>query len=138
IDGIDGLASGVGLILSLSLSWMAFLNGHFVEAFLLSAMAGGVLGFLRYNFPPAKIFLGDAGSMLIGLWLGANSLQAAVKGPAAVGLAAPLAVWTVPLLDTFAAIARRKLTGRSIYTTDRGHLHHCLEQIAGSQRRALY
>jgi UDP-GlcNAc:undecaprenyl-phosphate GlcNAc-1-phosphate transferase len=138
IDGIDGLASTVGLILCVTMASLAFLNGHPIDAVLLAAMGGAIAGFLRYNFPPAQIFLGDAGSMLIGLWVGAISLHATLKGPAMVGLAAPLAVWTVPLFDTLAAIVRRKLTGRSIYTTDRGHLHHCLEQVAGSTRRTLY
>jgi UDP-GlcNAc:undecaprenyl-phosphate/decaprenyl-phosphate GlcNAc-1-phosphate transferase len=96
------------------------------------------LGFLPYNFPPARVYLGDAGSMLIGMLVGALAIRASLKGPTAVGLAAPLAIWTIPLLDTFAAIIRRKLTGRSIYTTDRGHLHHCLQQATGSTRRTLY
>src|SRR5205823_3479767 len=87
---------------------------------------------------PARIFLGDAGSMLIGLTLGAVSITGALKGPTAAGLLAPLAVWTIPLFDTFAAIIRRKLTGRSIYMTDRSHLHHCLLQLAGSARKTLY
>ena len=105
IDGVDGLASTVGVILSLTMACLALLNGHPGEAVLLSALAGATLGFLRYNFPPAQMFLGDAGSMLIGMSLGALSISSALKGPTVAGLVAPLAIWTVPLFDTFAAIA---------------------------------
>jgi len=89
-------------------------------------MAGALLGFLRFNFPPASIYLGDPGSMLIGLIIGSLAIKSSLKGPATVALAAPVAILAIPILDTLAAIFRRKLTGRSIYTTDRGHLHHCL------------
>lgn len=138
IDGIDGLASTVGVILSVTLASLALLNGHPNEALILASLAGATIGFLRYNFPPARIFLGDAGATLIGLSLGAVSITGALKGPTVVGLAAPLAIWTIPLFDTFAAIVRRKLTGRSLYMSDRSHLHHCLLQISGSARRTIY
>ena len=138
IDGIDGLASTVGILLSVTLASLALLNGHRNEALILASLAGATLGFLPYNFPPARMFLGDAGSMLIGMSLGAVSITGALKGPTVAGLAAPLAIWTIPLFDTFAAIVRRKLTGRSLYMSDRSHLHHCLFQISGSARRTIY
>jgi UDP-GlcNAc:undecaprenyl-phosphate GlcNAc-1-phosphate transferase len=100
-------------------------------------MAGALLGFLRFNFPPASIFLGDSGSMLIGLVVGILGIQCSLKGPATIALTAPLALMTIPILDTLLAITRRKLTGRSIYATDRGHLHHCLLRSGLSHRRAL-
>jgi UDP-GlcNAc:undecaprenyl-phosphate GlcNAc-1-phosphate transferase len=128
----------VGGLLSATLCCMAVIGNHGTEAVILAALSGALLGFLPYNFPPARVYLGDAGSMLIGMLVGALAIRASLKGPTAVGLAAPLAIWTIPLLDTFAAIIRRKLTGRSIYTTDRGHLHHCLQQATGSTRRTLY
>src|SRR5690606_27287591 len=81
---------------------------------------------LRYNFAPASIYLGDAGSMLIGLMCGSIAVQANAKSTAAMAFAVPLAVWLVPILDSFAALIRRKLTGRSMFTADRGHLHHSL------------
>jgi len=87
--------------------------------------------------PPASIFLGDSGSMLIGLVVGTLAIKSSLKSPATVALAAPLAVLTIPIFDTFAAIIRRKLTGRSIYATDRGHLHHCLLRRGFSSRRVL-
>lgn len=126
LDGMDGLLTTVGLIITLAFSGMAILSGKWPTACLAVAMAGGLLGFLRYNFPPASIYLGDTGSMLIGLVIGALAIQSSLKGAATVALAAPVAVLCIPILDTVAAVLRRKLTGRSIYTTDRGHLHHCL------------
>jgi UDP-GlcNAc:undecaprenyl-phosphate GlcNAc-1-phosphate transferase len=105
---------------------LAAVGGHWAAACVALALAGALLGFLRYNFPPASIFLGDSGSMVIGLVVGTLAIQSSLKAPATIALAAPTALLTIPVFDTFAAILRRKLTGRSIYTTDRGHLHHVL------------
>jgi UDP-GlcNAc:undecaprenyl-phosphate GlcNAc-1-phosphate transferase len=126
IDGMDGLLGCLGCIICSALAAMAFMNGHFHVAVIATAMAGSLLGFLCFNFPPATIFLGDCGSMLIGLVVGVLAIESSLKGPATVALAAPAALLIIPILDTSAAIVRRKLTGRSIYTTDRGHLHHVL------------
>ena len=87
---------------------------------------GALLAFLYFNLPPARIFLGDAGSMPIGLVLGWVAVHSNFKGAATMALAAPAAVWAVPMFDVLMAVLRRKLTGRSLYTTDRGHLHHRL------------
>jgi UDP-GlcNAc:undecaprenyl-phosphate GlcNAc-1-phosphate transferase len=137
LDGLDGLLSGVGLIISLAMTVMAMAGGHEAAACIAAALAGALVGFLRYNFPPATIFLGDSGSMLIGLVVGALALRCSLKAPATVALVAPLALLTIPAFDTAAAIIRRRLTGRSIYSTDRGHLHHCLLGRGFSTRRAL-
>jgi UDP-GlcNAc:undecaprenyl-phosphate GlcNAc-1-phosphate transferase len=137
LDGMDGLLSSVGLILSLALAALAVLGGQWAAACVAAALAGALLGFLRYNFPPATIFLGDSGSMLIGLVLGVLSLRASLKEPATLSLVAPVSVLTIPVFDTLAAIVRRKLTGRSIHSTDRAHLHHCLLARGFSNRRAL-
>ena len=83
-----------------------------------SALAGALLGFLRYNFPPASIFLGDAGSMLVGLVLGTLAIESSLKTPATIVLSFPVALLALPIFDTTAAIVRRKLTGRSLYSTD--------------------
>ena len=128
IDGVDGLATSVGIVLSLAVSIMALLAGHTTDAFLAMAVAGGLAGFLVYNTPPASIFLGDAGSMFVGLVLGTLAIRSSLKGPATIALAAPAALLAIPILDVAMAILRRKLTGRSIYSTDRGHLHHRLIQ----------
>lgn len=137
LDGIDGLAAILGFILVTTISVMAFLNHHPGIPIVGLVFASSLLGFLAFNFPPATIFLGDAGSMLIGLVVGALAIHGSLKGPGTVLLAAPLAVWTIPILDSVAAILRRKLTGRSIYATDRGHLHHRLLDLLGSNHRVL-
>jgi UDP-GlcNAc:undecaprenyl-phosphate/decaprenyl-phosphate GlcNAc-1-phosphate transferase len=126
IDGMDGLLGSVGLILSLALAAMAALAGHWSAAAVACALAGALLGFLRYNLPPASVFLGDSGSMLVGLVLGTLAIQSSLKAPATIALATPVALLILPIFDTTAAILRRKLTGRSLYTSDRAHLHHCL------------
>ncbi|MGI6418814.1 MAG: MraY family glycosyltransferase [Thermoguttaceae bacterium] len=138
LDGIDGMATTVGLILVSAIAVLAGLTGSHEAQIIAIAFAGGLVGFLRHNFPPAKIFLGDAGSMLIGLVVGGLAIEASLKGPGTVLLAAPLAICSIPILDSAAAILRRKLTGRSIYSTDRGHLHHRLLNRFGSNRRVLF
>ena len=137
LDGIDGLATILGLIMVTTIGVMAVLFARTMEGVIALVFAGSLIGFLRFNFPPASIFLGDAGSMLIGLVVGTLAISASLKGPGTVLLAAPLAVWTIPFFDSFAAILRRRLTGRSIYTTDRGHLHHRLLDLLGDNRRVL-
>ncbi|HQR07389.1 MAG TPA: MraY family glycosyltransferase [Gemmatales bacterium] len=124
LDGMDGLLSTIGLMTSLAFAGVAYLNQSWATACVAAGLAGTLLGFLRFNFPPAKIFLGDSGSMLIGLIIGVLGIQSSMKELATVSLAAPLALLILPIFDTLAAIVRRKLTGRSIYDVDRGHLHH--------------
>lgn len=124
LDGMDGLLTTIGLITSLAFAGLAYLNQFWATACVAASLAGTLLGFLRFNFPPAKIFLGDSGSMLIGLVIGLLGIQSSMKEIATVSLAAPLALLILPIFDTLAAIVRRKLTGRSIYDVDRGHLHH--------------
>ncbi|MEN0109922.1 MAG: MraY family glycosyltransferase [Planctomycetota bacterium] len=136
LDGIDGLASGVGMVLCLTLATINALFGHFPEAVVMLALAGALLGFLRYNFAPATIYLGDAGSMVIGLIIGSVAMHTHAKTPAFVAMVVPLAVWAVPILDSGAAIVRRRLTGRSIFAPDRGHLHHSLLTRGWSVRQA--
>ena len=91
------------------------MTGHAAVAIAALVFAGALLGFLPFNLSPAKIYLGDAGSMLIGIVVGCLSIRATVKGAGTVLLAAPLAVMTIPILDSFAAILRRRLAGQSIY-----------------------
>jgi len=126
IDGMDGLLGTVGVIVTLAFGIMAIFTGRTMTAGVGFVLAGALLGFLRFNLPPATVFLGDAGSMLIGLIVGVLAIHSSMKGPATLALAAPLAVLIIPIFDTSAAILRRKLTGRSLYSTDRSHLHHCL------------
>jgi UDP-GlcNAc:undecaprenyl-phosphate GlcNAc-1-phosphate transferase len=123
---MDGLLSSIGLIICAALGRVAFVSGKDVTACVAFATVGALVAFLCFNFPPASIFLGDSGSMVIGLVVGVLSIHCYLKGPAAVALASPMVLLTIPIFDTTAAILRRKLTGRSIYCTDRSHLHHCL------------
>lgn len=126
IDGADGLATTIGIIASGTISAMAFVCGHPLEGIIAASLACALCGFLIFNFPPASIFLGDTGSMLVGLVLGVLAIRSTLKGPATVALAAPVALMAIPIFDSLAAIVRRSLTGRSIYHTDRGHLHHMM------------
>jgi UDP-GlcNAc:undecaprenyl-phosphate/decaprenyl-phosphate GlcNAc-1-phosphate transferase len=137
IDGMDGLLGTVGLIALLTMAVIATITGHHFTAAVALAMSGAVLGFLWFNLPPATIYMGDAGSMLIGLMIGALAIPASLKGPATVALMAPVAVLVLPMLDTTAAIVRRKLTGRGLATADRGHLHHVLLRNGLTVRRIL-
>lgn len=146
IDGLDGLCGGLAAVTSLALAGMAMSNGRMDSALLLLVMAGAVLGFLKYNFNPARIFLGDAGSMLIGFFI-ATAATDAVGRKAVVGvILLPIAVAGVPLLDVLLAIWRRgarryirrlhgDTTKGGIFDADSDHLHHRLLGSGGSQRK---
>ncbi len=127
IDGSDGLCSTLGAIICGSLGILASVNGHVAESVVAFSMCGALLGFLVFNFPPATIFLGDSGSLLIGMVTGALAIRCSLEGATTVAMLAPVAILSLPLLDSLMAILRRKLTGRSIYATDRAHIHHSLK-----------
>ncbi|MEV0360439.1 MraY family glycosyltransferase [Nocardia sp. NPDC050697] len=156
VDGLDGLAAGLGLICAIAV--FVFSVGLLYEqggdvntyppALLAAALAGGCLGFLPHNFQPARIFMGDSGSMLIGLMLAAVSTGASGRIPLTgygprdfVGLLSPLllvgAVMFIPVLDLLLAIVRRVRAGVSFSTPDKMHLHHRLLQIGHSHRRVV-
>ncbi len=137
LDGMDGMATVIGLILSLAICALAVTTNHMAVAVTALVFSGALLGFLPFNLSPAKIYLGDAGSMLIGIIVGCLSMRASVKGAGTVLLAAPLAVMTIPILDSLAAVLRRRLAGQSIYFPDRGHLHHRLLARFGSKYKVL-
>lgn len=137
LDGMDGLATLLGIILAATVSLIAVLTGRMEVGCVALVFAGSLVGFLWFNFPPASIFLGDTGSMLIGMVIGDLAIRGTLKGAGTVLLAAPLVIWTIPIFDSATAILRRRLTGRSIYTTDRGHLHHRLLNRLGNSRRVL-
>ncbi|HEX4148205.1 MAG TPA: MraY family glycosyltransferase, partial [Pirellulales bacterium] len=137
IDGADGLATTVGIILCSTIAAVSWMTGQELSCMLALCLAGSLVGFLIFNFPPASIFLGDAGSMLIGLVAGTLAIFGCVKGAASVAMAAPVAIWAIPAFDCGIAIVRRKMTGRSMCTTDRGHLHHCLLRRGYDNRQML-
>lgn len=137
IDGLDGLAAGISSIGALTLLVVALRQGQVAAMVLTAALAGAALGFLRYNFNPAQIFMGDAGAMFLGFTLGAVAVHGVLKGAAAVGVAVPLIALGVPILDTAFAIVRRLASGRSIGEPDRDHLHHRLLRMGLSHRAAV-
>ena len=126
IDGADGLASSIGAIISLALGVITLSRGDMSAALICFALAGALIGFLRHNISPARVYLGDTGSMLIGLIVAAVAIDCSIKQEAAFVLAVPLALCAIPLLDAAAALVRRVTTGQSVFTPDRGHLHHAL------------
>ncbi len=125
IDGADGMASTAGAVISGGLAIMCLQTGSPLGAVVAAAVCGSLLGFLFFNRPPATIYLGDAGSMTIGLFIGVLAIWGSIKGSTVFSVA-PLLALSVPLFDSVIAILRRVLTGRSIYATDRAHLHHRL------------
>lgn len=130
IDGADGMATTAGCIISGGLAVLSFHQGAMISCVASAALSGALLGFLVFNRPPASIFLGDAGSMMIGLFVGVLAIWSSLKQSTALA-SAPVAILAIPLFDSAAAIIRRRLTGRSIYATDRAHLHHLLQQKFG-------
>ena len=137
LDGADGIAGTIGVVMSIALGIMALWLGHALNAMILFGFAGALLGFLKFNFPPAKVYLGDAGSMLIGFVLAAMAIRSMSKQTSAFAFFAPLALLSIPFIDTSAAIIRRRLTGRSIFEVDRGHLHHSLMKRGFSPRASI-
>lgn len=124
LDGLDGFASVVGIVVSVVVAAVGLLSGNFAASVAAGALAGAISGFLPFNLPPASIYLGDAGSMLIGLTLGALSMQATdITGETFVAVV-PLTIMALPLWDTAMAVLRRQLRGISIGAPDRDHLHH--------------
>ena len=136
IDGIDGLATGVALVATLSTLVAALLQSNFPLALATAPLAGALLGFLRYNFNPASIFLGDSGSLSLGFLLGCFGIIWGQKSATILGMTAPLMALSIPLLDTALAIARRVLRGQPIFTADRRHIHHLLLDRGFTPRRA--
>ncbi len=124
LDGIDGLASSVGVIISLAVCALSLIYGKYEVAAASIVLSGALVGFLGHNLPPAKIFLGDAGSLTIGFLTGALAIEGSTKTATGFMLTAPLIVMSIPAFDAFLAIVRRNLNGRGIGAADRGHIHH--------------
>jgi UDP-GlcNAc:undecaprenyl-phosphate GlcNAc-1-phosphate transferase len=137
IDGLDGLAAGSALFSTLVAFVVALLNGPSLVTVMTIAMAGAILGFLRYNFNPATIFLGDSGSLFIGFVLSALALEGAQKAPTIVAVAIPVVSFGLPILETALSIVRRLISGRPIFTADREHIHHKLLQHGMTHRQVV-
>ena len=137
IDGLDGLAAGVSSIAALSLLFISLFTGQAGSVILTAALAGSALGFLPFNFNPAKIIMGDTGSTFLGFSLGVISIIGLLKSYAAIAILVPILVLGVPIFDTVFAILRRLRSGRSIMEADRGHLHHRLIDMGLTHKQAV-
>jgi UDP-GlcNAc:undecaprenyl-phosphate GlcNAc-1-phosphate transferase len=137
IDGFDGLAGGLGLFLSVTLGIVAIHNEQLEVAYYAFTIAGALMGFLVYNFPPARIYLGDGGAYLIGFTIAALSLNSSNKGSVAAVLLVTIVALGIPILDTTFAMLRRALRGYPIFHADDEHFHHRLERLGLTKQRAL-
>ena len=137
IDGLDGLAAGSALFSTLVVFVVAIFSGSSLVSLLTIALAGAILGFLRFNFNPATIFLGDCGSLFVGFMLSALALAGAQKAPTAVAVAIPVVSFGLPILETTLSVLRRFIGGRPVFTADREHIHHKLLQSGMSPRKVV-
>lgn len=137
IDGLDGLASGVASIAATTLLFTAAKMGHDFIVMQCAIIAGASLGFLPFNFNPAKIFMGDTGSLLLGYMLAVTSVSGMVKSVAAIALAVPVFALGLPIFDTAFAIIRRYINKKPIMEADKDHLHHKLMKFGLNQRQTV-
>ena len=141
IDGLDGLAAGVAAIAALSIAYVAYIHGDrygmMIVCIGMMALAGGALGFLPYNFYPAKLFMGDSGSLFLGFMIAIFSVISPLKRSTLLAVIVPVLVLGIPIFDTMLAIVRRLLSGKPIMSPDKEHLHHHLMRLGYGQRRAV-
>ncbi|MBR1989774.1 MAG: undecaprenyl/decaprenyl-phosphate alpha-N-acetylglucosaminyl 1-phosphate transferase, partial [Firmicutes bacterium] len=137
IDGLDGLAGGIAAIAALCIAYAAYIHGHYLAATAMLAIAGGTLGFLPYNFNPAKCFMGDCGSQFLGFCLAAYALIQPVKSATIMAIVLPVFVMAIPLFDTVFAILRRIVRRQSIMVGDKEHLHHRIMRAGFGQKRTV-
>src|SRR5205823_9204873 len=135
-DGLDGLAAGVGGIAAFTFSVIALSLGKPDPAILSAIVFGATLGFLRHNFYPARIFMGDSGALLLGFVLATVAVQGLLKTAATVALFFPLLVLAVPIVDTTFVVARRLKHGEKVFEADQAHLHHRFLRRGFSEPRA--
>lgn len=137
IDGFDGLAGGLGMFMAVTLGTVGFMTEHYAVTWFAFTMAGALLGFLVFNFPPARIYLGDGGAYLIGFVIAALSMSSSHKGSIAVVLLVTIIGLGLPILDTIFAMFRRAVRGFPIFHADGEHFHHRLQEFGFSKRRIL-
>lgn len=136
IDGLDGLAAGSGLFSIMVMFVLSLFTRSHTETFAAIALAGAVVGFLRYNFNPASIFLGDCGSLFIGFMLASISLAGSYKTPTLVAVTIPLVAFGLPITDTALSVTRRFMSGKPLFSADREHIHHKLLERGLSHRQS--
>lgn len=137
IDGLDGLAAGIAGISAICIGYISYIHGQYVPCIGMMVIAGACIGFLPYNFNPAKIFMGDGGSQLLGFSIAVLSILGTVKSATVIVMVLPALVLGLPILDTVMAIVRRTMRGQSISTADKEHLHHRILKAGFGQRRAV-
>ncbi|MDR3305190.1 MAG: undecaprenyl/decaprenyl-phosphate alpha-N-acetylglucosaminyl 1-phosphate transferase [Clostridiales Family XIII bacterium] len=137
IDGLDGLAAGVSGIAAIAIAYADYIHGQYTAAFAMVVLAGAAFGFLPFNFFPAKVFMGDSGAMFLGFTLASLSIIGPAKSATIMATIAPVLVLGVPVFDVAFAMIRRRIRGKSIFSADKGHLHHQLTRIGMGQRRSV-
>ena len=137
IDGLDGLAAGVAFFTSTVMVILGIMQGNFLAALAFAALAGALLGFLRYNFNPASVFMGDGGSYFIGYTIAALSIMGSLKSQVGATLLIPLLALGVPIFDTILSPVRRWVRGRQMFRPDKGHIHHRLVAMGLSSKRTV-
>jgi UDP-GlcNAc:undecaprenyl-phosphate GlcNAc-1-phosphate transferase len=137
IDGMDGLAGGVTTIATLTLFFISFLKGEFIIALLAMIMTGAVLAFLRHNFYPASIFLGDSGALFLGFTIAFLSIEGAIKGATLISIIVTILALGIPIFDMIQVVFTRLKEGRPIYKADRSHLHHRLLSMGLNQKQVI-
>jgi UDP-GlcNAc:undecaprenyl-phosphate/decaprenyl-phosphate GlcNAc-1-phosphate transferase len=136
IDGLDGLAAGIVFFAGITNFVVAYMAGNALLAVVMAVMLGAVIGFLFFNFNPARIFMGDSGSYFLGFLLGTSSISG-YKASTAVALLVPMIALGVPIFDTLFTVVRRFLERRPLFSPDRGHIHHRLLDMGLTHRRAV-
>jgi UDP-GlcNAc:undecaprenyl-phosphate GlcNAc-1-phosphate transferase len=137
IDGLDGLAAGVGLFSTTTLFIACAINQRWEIAVIAAALGGSLLGFLRYNFNPASVFLGDSGALFVGFALAGIAVRGSMKSSAAIAVAAPVLALAVPILDASIAVFRRFVRGDDLFRADGDHIHHRLLRMGLTPRRVV-
>lgn len=137
LDGVDGLAAGIATISAITLFFIAIVKGHFSMAMLAIILIGSALGFLRYNFHPARIFMGDAGATFLGYVLASIAVDGAFKSATLVSVVIPVLALGVPIMDAFYVMFRRVRENRPIYVADKGHTFHHLMSSGLSQKQTV-
>jgi UDP-GlcNAc:undecaprenyl-phosphate/decaprenyl-phosphate GlcNAc-1-phosphate transferase len=138
LDGLDGLVTGVTIIAALTMIVVSVWKGQYLVAITMAALAGSAAGFLPFNYNPARIFMGDGGSLFIGFVLASAAVEGKAKGAIAISLVVPfLIILAFPILDTAHVIIRRLRSGAPLFAADRSHTHHKLLDLGLSQRAAV-
>jgi UDP-GlcNAc:undecaprenyl-phosphate GlcNAc-1-phosphate transferase len=137
IDGLDGLAAGIAFFVTVCVFVISLIQGNHFVCILAITLAGALLGFLRFNFAPATIFLGDTGSLFLGFFLATLAIRTSQKSSTLLAIVVPFVAFGLPLLDTALTVLRRLLSGRPLFTADRDHIHHRLLQSRLTPRVAV-